>query len=104
MPGRDGYEVCHFVKNHPDLRRTPVLLISGTVNPSVLEEAARVQSDDVLGKPFHMNELVRKVADLLRGGGETSAAGLVPAEAERPERPVTVRERSISSPLEVASN
>ena len=91
MPGRDGYEVCHFVKNHPDLRRTPVLLISGTVNPSVLEEAARVQSDDVLGKPFHMNELVRKVADLLRGG-DGSSAGLVPVEAERPERPVTVRD------------
>ena len=92
MPGRDGYEVCHFVKNHPDLRRTPVLLISGTVNPAVLEEAARVQSDDVLGKPFHMNELVRKVADLLRGIGDSTGGGLAPVESERPERPATVRE------------
>lgn len=91
MPGRDGYEVCHFVKNHPDLRRTPVLLISGTVNPSVLEEAARVQSDDVLGKPFHMNELVRKVADLLRHNGEASSA-LAPSDPERSERPSSVRE------------
>jgi len=92
MPGRDGYEVCHFVKNHPDLRRTPVLLISGTVNPSVLEEAARVQSDDVLGKPFHMNELVRKVADLLRGSGEGPVAGLVAVEPERHEQPAAVRD------------
>lgn len=93
MPGRDGYEVCHYVKNHPDLRRTPVLLISGTVNPAVLEEAARVQSDDVLGKPFHMNELVRKVADLLRHTGEGGHALVaLPPEAEQSDRPLSVRE------------
>ena len=92
MPGRDGYEVCHYVKNHPDLRRTPVLLISGTVNPAVLEEAARVQSDDVLGKPFHMNELVRKVADLLRHTGEGGQALVALPDPERTDRPLSVRE------------
>ena len=65
MPDRDGYEICRFVKSHPELGRTPVLLISGTVNSTVLAEAARVRSDDVLGKPFHMNELLRRVNDLL---------------------------------------
>jgi CheY-like chemotaxis protein len=84
--------VCHFVNNHPDLRRTPVLLISGTVNPSVLEEAARVQSDDVLGKPFHMNELVRKVADLLRHTGDASIALTAPPDPERTEQALSVRE------------
>jgi CheY-like chemotaxis protein len=69
MPERDGFEVCRFVKTHPELGRTPVLLISGTVNSSVLEQAARVHSDDVLGKPFHMNELVRRVTDLLGTDG-----------------------------------
>ena len=91
MPGRDGYEVCHFVKHHPDLRQTPVLLISGTVNPSVLEEAARVRSDDVLGKPFHMNELVRKVSDLLRHTGGAGRA-LTPVPDPDAERPLSVRE------------
>lgn len=65
MPDRDGYEICRFVKSHPELGRTPVLLISGTVNSTVLAEAARVRSDDVLGKPFHMDELLRRVSDLL---------------------------------------
>ena len=88
MPGRDGYEVCQFVKTHPELRRTPVLLISGTVNSTVLERAARVHSDDVLGKPFHMNELLRKVADLL-GVGDEGAAARGPAAAGA--RPVDLR-------------
>ena len=93
MPGRDGYEVCHFVKNHPDLRRTPVLLISGTVNPTVLEEAARVQSDDVLGKPFHMNELVRKVADLLRHSEDGGHALVALPDPDRIDRALSVREK-----------
>ena len=35
MPDRDGYEICRFVKGHPQLGRTPVLLISGIVNDGV---------------------------------------------------------------------
>src|SRR5207253_1853017 len=52
MPDRDGYEICEFVKKHPRLSRTPVLLMSGIVNDEVRERAARVQSADVLTKPF----------------------------------------------------
>src|SRR5258708_4933965 len=39
MPDMDGYHICDFVKKHPTLRRTPVLLISGIVNGTVLESA-----------------------------------------------------------------
>jgi CheY-like chemotaxis protein len=70
MPDRDGYEICRFVKSHPQLGRTPVLLISGIVNDSVLEQAAEARSDDVLRKPFEAAELVRKVSELLAAGGE----------------------------------
>ena len=68
MPDRDGYEICRFVKSHPRLGRTPVLLISGIVNASVLEQAAEARSDDVLRKPFEAAELVRKVSELLSPG------------------------------------
>jgi CheY-like chemotaxis protein len=67
MPDRDGYEICRFVKSHPKLGRVPVLLISGIVNGTVLEQAANARSDDVLRKPFEAAELVRKVSDLLAG-------------------------------------
>src|SRR5262247_438279 len=48
MPDRDGYEICRFVKSHPKLGQVPVLLISGIVNGTVLEQAAEARSDDVL--------------------------------------------------------
>ena len=68
MPDRDGYDICRFVKGHPRLGRVPVLLISGIVNSTVLEQAAEARSDDVLRKPFEAAELVRKVSELLAGG------------------------------------
>jgi CheY-like chemotaxis protein len=69
MPDKDGYEICEFVKSHPDLGRTPVLLISGIVNGTVLERAAKVQSDDVMRKPFAAEELMRKIDGFLSPGG-----------------------------------
>jgi CheY-like chemotaxis protein len=69
MPDKDGYEICAFVKTHPELGKTPVLLISGIVNGTVLERAARVQSDDVMRKPFAAEELVRKIDSFLAPGG-----------------------------------
>jgi CheY-like chemotaxis protein/predicted regulator of Ras-like GTPase activity (Roadblock/LC7/MglB family) len=65
LPDKDGYEVCQFVKSHPRFRRTPVLLISGIVNPAVIARAAEVGSEGVLQKPFSAEELTRKVGDLL---------------------------------------
>jgi CheY-like chemotaxis protein len=80
MPDRDGYDICRFVKGHP--RRVPVLLISGIVNSTVLEQAAEARSDDVLRKPFEAAELVRKVSELLASGG--GAARPVAARANAP--------------------
>ncbi|MBI3635004.1 MAG: response regulator [Candidatus Rokubacteria bacterium] len=78
LPDRDGYQVCQFVKTHPRLGATPVLLVSGVVNSTVLARAAEVQSNDVMFKPFAADELVKKIDDLLvrvgsgrRAGGET---------------------------------
>ena len=65
MPDRDGYEICEFVKRHPRLGQTPVLLMSGIVNDEVRERAARVQSSDVLSKPFAADDLLRKLDALL---------------------------------------
>jgi len=65
MPDRDGYEICDFIKRHPRLGQTPVLLMSGIVNDEVRERAARVQSADVLSKPFAADDLLRKLDALL---------------------------------------
>ena len=73
MPDRDGYEICEYVKRHPRLGQTPVLLMSGIVNDEVRERAARVQSADVLSKPFAADDLLRKLDALLAAAAHETA-------------------------------
>ena len=109
MPDMDGYQICDFVKKHPTLGHTPVLLISGIVNSTVLERAAKVRSDDVMRKPFAADELLHRIESLLPAAGRSVAAAApapaaVPAptasaaapaserRAPQPERPAPVAE------------
>jgi CheY-like chemotaxis protein len=64
MPDRDGYEICEFIKRHPRLSHTPVLLMSGIVNDEVRERAARAQSAGILAKPFAADDLMRHLDTL----------------------------------------
>jgi len=108
MPDMDGYQICDFVKKHPTLGHTPVLLISGIVNSTVLERAAKVRSDDVMRKPFAADELLHRIESLLPAGRPAAAAAPAPAavpaptaspaaptperRAPQPERPAPVAE------------
>src|SRR4029450_2501579 len=84
MPDMDGYQICDFVKKHPALGKTPVLLISGIVNSTVLERAAKVRSDDVMRKPFAADELLDRIEGFLPGEGRGAASARLPAAARAP--------------------
>lgn len=92
MPDMDGYQICDFIKKHPTLGHTPVLLISGIVNGTVLERAAKVQADDVMRKPFAADELLHRIESLLPVGRRSAASGApAPSPAMSPAAPVTER-------------
>jgi CheY-like chemotaxis protein len=65
MPDQDGYSVCSYIKQHPDLSNTPVVLMSGVVNKSVADKAVAVQADELVRKPFQPQELINRVKALL---------------------------------------
>ena len=79
MPDKDGYELCQFVKQHPELRNRPVILMSGIVNQEVAERAHEVGADELLRKPFHPQDLVARVKKLL--SRPTAAEKPAPVEA-----------------------
>jgi CheY-like chemotaxis protein len=65
MPDKDGYEVCRFIKQHEQLGKTPVILMSGIVNQSVAEKATTVKADELIRKPFQPQDLVTRVKNLM---------------------------------------
>src|SRR5919204_149329 len=92
MPDRDGYQICEYVKTHPKLGKTPVLLISGIVNNTVLEKAARVNSNGVMGKPFAAEDLLRKIDELLAAGGNGNGHSAPPVAAAPAPTPALTME------------
>ena len=83
MPDRDGYEICEFIKRHPRLAHTPVLLMSGIVNDEVRERAARAGSAGILAKPFAADDLIRHLDNLL--ARRPAASARAAAARETPE-------------------
>jgi CheY-like chemotaxis protein len=69
MPDKDGYDVCQHIKSHPELSRTPVILMSGVVNRAVAERAFAVKADELLRKPFQPQDLIARVKHLLKPNG-----------------------------------
>src|ERR1043166_115653 len=69
MPDKDGYDVCQYIKSHPALAKTPVILMSGVVNRAVAEKAFAVKADELLRKPFQPQDLIARVKHLLKPNG-----------------------------------
>jgi CheY-like chemotaxis protein len=52
VPGRNGYEICEFVKTHPEMGETPVILLVPAFEAFDEERARRIGADYHLTKPF----------------------------------------------------
>jgi CheY-like chemotaxis protein len=103
MPVKDGYEVCQFIKTHPELAQIPVILMSGVVNRAVAERAFAVKANELLRKPFQPQDLISRVRHLLmsKGAPRTSPAAAANASAALSSifsAPAPTAPRSIAAP------
>src|ERR1700722_2252540 len=92
MPDKDGYEVCRYVKQDPELRATPVILMSGVVNRQVAEKAMEAGADELMRKPFQPQELVTRVKNLLNPKPAATTSGSV-----REDYPASAPSASLSN-------
>jgi CheY-like chemotaxis protein len=81
MPDKDGYDVCQHIKSHPELAKTPVILMSGVVNRAVAERAFAVKADELLRKPFQPQDLIARVKHLLKPNGTPAPTHAAAANA-----------------------
>lgn len=89
IPGRNGYEICEFVKTHPEMEGTPVILLVPAFEPFDEERARRIGADYHLTKPFQsIRMLISIVKNLIdrKAGAEFSVADDSSMAAREPER------------------
>ena len=84
MPEKNGYEVCEYVKSHPEYRNIPVILLTGTFEPFDPDRADKAGCDAVVTKPFESQSLIHKVEELIHES-QASAASAEPEPAAAPQ-------------------
>jgi len=65
MPGMDGYEVCRRLREDPETRLLPVVMLTSSAETEKVK-AIDAGADDFIPRPFDPSELFSRVKSLLR--------------------------------------
>lgn len=65
MPGKDGIEVCRTLKNDLRTSHIPVILLTACSTMTQIEDGLKIGADDYITKPFNMEHLKLRIANLL---------------------------------------
>jgi CheY-like chemotaxis protein len=69
LPGMDGFELTHAVRNHADTSNIPVICMSGYGGQVYEERARRAGTARLLLKPCLPDDLAQTAKDVLRESG-----------------------------------
>lgn len=67
LPDPSGFEICRRVKQSPQLRFVPIILMSGWMAEGNKERALKLGAVDYLSKPFRLETILKKVSAHIRG-------------------------------------
>lgn len=65
MPGMDGFDLLARIKENPDSRETPVLMLTGKNSSDNVRIGIQLGADDYMVKPFLPYELAKRVRILI---------------------------------------
>lgn len=66
LPDVNGNIVCQSIKRNPEFSNTKIIIVSGVVNQSEIEDLMSSGAEDFIKKPFHISKLIDKVASVLQ--------------------------------------
>jgi signal transduction histidine kinase/DNA-binding response OmpR family regulator len=94
MPVMDGYQLLETLKSGDATRHTPVIMLTARAEPADRLHALRIGVDDYLTKPFEEDELLVRIANLLKNQSVRRQEVLVDNKESdaRPLLPETDRE------------
>ncbi len=65
LPDINGNAVCASIRSKPELSGTRIVVISGAIDSSEVDELLAAGADDFVRKPFDIEQLVGKIAGML---------------------------------------
>lgn len=81
IPGKNGYDICAYIKGHPELKHIPVILLVPGFETYDAERGRFVGADHYLTKPFQsIRSLISTVKNLIEGKGVPEAPPPAPAQ------------------------
>jgi two-component system alkaline phosphatase synthesis response regulator PhoP len=66
IPLMNGFEVCWKIKSHPDIKKLPIIMLTGRSQETDFEEAKDSAADAYILKPYKQELLVEKIKELLK--------------------------------------
>lgn len=84
MPGRDGWQVCREMKQHPTLgRNVRVVMVTALDDWVNKRQALQTGADDFVEKPFELSKLVATVERNMKQLSPNVASGAAPSKPTR---------------------
>ncbi|MEX0685734.1 MAG: ATP-binding protein [Balneolales bacterium] len=82
MPEMDGFKFTEYVRSVPEYRQTPIILLSARAEIEDRIHGYQIGITDYLVKPFHEQELVARIANLIKFKAERENQSTGNAETE----------------------
>lgn len=73
LPGMDGWTLLEKMSQDPHLPKVPVVIVTGSIVQSAIEDARYSNLVDVLAKPVQVPHLLRSVQKAIGSGGNGRA-------------------------------
>jgi two-component system response regulator RpaA len=67
LPDINGNAVCRSIRSEEALKDVKIIIVSGVVDPEDVDKLYEDGADDFLQKPFHTEQLVLKITELVGG-------------------------------------
>lgn len=66
LPDINGNVVCRTIRANPNFRHMQIIIISGVADPDEVAELKTAGADDFIRKPFDINVVISRIAELLK--------------------------------------
>lgn len=66
LPWVNGFELAQLLKEHKDLKKIPLVFVSGKASEEDMKQAFDIGADDYIKKPFDVDKLKKTVETLLK--------------------------------------